>query len=335
MRPTRARALRTWGLRTWGVELAGPSWYPRTVRDYSPQTHRQRLAERSWSVKTAMGGAISTALKQLLTERHLYQYVDVDLAPASEQGKALNQEALRAEPGVSPMPTPKLPANPEELKRDPDSCANVTWAFAGSNISGAMRDVIMFEAKDRPPHNPISDQCSSVILQGHEQEQWYYMAYQCQQCRSIPVRFLVRRSGLRLRLAGRDPIGFVPPPPGLKGNTKFFSDATVAHHAGQTLAGIFLLRTYIEQYWRTLPAVQALLKEKEKVTGEARATGDEMGAVYQDSLPNDFKSRFPSLLDIYKQLSSAMHEAKAEAAVFEDCAGRIAEHFDARRVFRL
>ena len=69
--------------------------------------------------------------------------------------------------------------------------------------------------------------------------------------------------------------------------------------------------------------------------GEARATGDEMGAIYQDSLPNDFKSRFPSLLDIYNQLSSAMHEAKAEAALFEDCARKIAEHFDACRVFRL
>ncbi|HZR19237.1 MAG TPA: hypothetical protein VFE51_18260 [Verrucomicrobiae bacterium] len=250
-----------------------------------------------------MGGAITSALKELLTERHLYQYVDVNLASVAAQGTALNDEALRGEPGVSPMPTPELPASPDELKKDPDSCANVTWAFAGANISGAMRDIITFEApgintycetcKDRPPHNPVFDQCSSVILQGHEQDQWYYMAYECQQCHGIPVRFLVRRTGLRLRLASRDPIEFVPAPLALKGNTKFFSDATVDHHAGQTLAGIFLLRTYIEQYWRALPSVQALLKKKERVTEEARAIGDEMGAVYKDSLPNDFKSRFP------------------------------------------
>jgi hypothetical protein len=128
-----------------------------------------------------MGVAISTALKHLLTNRHLYQYADVDLASVAAQGKSLNDEALRGEPGVSPMPTPKLPASPEELKKDPDSRVNVTWAFAGCNISEAMRDVIMFESpginaycetcKDRPPHNPISDQCSTVILQGHEQEQ--------------------------------------------------------------------------------------------------------------------------------------------------------------------
>jgi hypothetical protein len=203
-----------------------------------------------------------------------------------------------------------------------------------------MRDVIMVEpplgvnmwcevCKCRPPHNPFADQCLSVILEGHEQEQWYQLAYQCQQCHSVPVRLLVRRSRLRLRLAGRDPIEFVPPPPGLKGSTKFFSDAVVAHHAGQTLAGLFLLRTYIEQYWRTIQPVQELLKAK------PRATGEEQGEIYQSTLPADFKSRFPSLVDLYRQLSAAMHEANADVTLFEDSAAKIAEHFDARRLFKL
>lgn len=246
---------------------------------------------------------------------------------------------MRAEPGVSPLPIPKFPATVEELAKDGDSCANVTWAFGGCNITGAMRDVIMFEpphintycgtCNDRPPHNPVSDHCASSILIGHEQDQWYHVAYECQQCKTIPIRFLVRREGLRLCLAGRDPIEFIPPPPGLKGPTKFYSDAQVAHHAGQTLAGIFLLRTYIEQYWRSRPQVQALIQQ------DARATGEKQGEIYQATLPTDFKSRFPSLLDLYGRLSAAMHEAKADADVFQSCAGKIAEHFDARRVFKL
>jgi hypothetical protein len=296
-------------------------------------------------MKQAMAKAISSAMKVLLTSKHLYQYVDVDLAPVAAQGKALNDEVLRGEPGASPVPVPKLPATADELKKDPDSCVNVTWAFGGCNISGAMRDVIMFDlphvntycdiCNDRPPHNPVVEQCSSVILAGHEQDQWYYMAYECQQCKTIPIRLLVRREGTRLRFVGRDPIEFVPPPPGLKGNTKFYSDAMVAHHAGQTLAGLFLLRTYIEQFWRTLLAVQDLLKKKQRITGQPRATGEEMGAVYQDTLPPDFKSRFPSLLEVYGQLSAAMHEAKADPVLFEDSANKIAKHFDARRLFEL
>jgi hypothetical protein len=144
------------------------------------------------------------------------------------------------------------------------------------------------------------------------------------------VYFLVRREDLKLRLCGRDPIEAVPPPKVLPGShSKFYSDAQIAHHAGQTLAGIFLLRTFIEQFWRSVPEVQELIKQ------QARATGDEQATAYQAMLPPDFKSRFPSLSDVYGQLSTAMHEAKADAALFEDCCAKIVEHFEARRLFKI
>lgn len=134
---------------------------------------------------------------------------------------------------------------------------------------------------------------------------------------------------MKLRLVGRDPIEAIPPPSALKGPTKYYSDAMIAHHAGQTLAGIFLLRTYVEQFWRTVPEVQAKIKHL------ARPTGDEQGAVYQTTLPPAFKSRFPSLSDIYGRLSEAMHEANADVALFEECCGKVVEHFEARKVFKL
>jgi hypothetical protein len=99
----------------------------------------------------------------------------------------------------------------------------------------------------------------------------------------------MRREALKLRLAGRDPIEILPTPKVLpKAPSKYYSDAIIAHHAGQTLAGLFLLRVFVEQYWRTVPAVQALLTE------EPRATGERQGDAYQSSLPTDFKNRFLS-----------------------------------------
>jgi hypothetical protein len=160
--------------------------------------------------------------------------------------------------------------------------------------------------------------------------QWYNLAYECQQCRGLPVRFLVRREGLKLRLCGRDPIEAVPAPRFLpKAQRKFYSDAQIAHHAGQTLAAIFLLRTFIEQFWRSAPEVQNLMKE------QPRTTGDDQGSAYQATLPVEFKDRFPSLSDIYAKLSTAIHEANGDAKLFEDSCQAVEEHFDARRLYKM
>jgi hypothetical protein len=111
--------------------------------------------------------------------------------------------------------------------------------------------------------------------------------------------------------------------------SRYYSDAQIAHHAGQTLAGLFLARVFIEQYWRSLQPVKDLLK----IT--PRATGDEQGDVYQEALPTAFKEKFPSLKDIYGQLSAALHSADANAKLFDDSCAKIVKHFDARRLFEL
>lgn len=146
----------------------------------------------------------------------------------------------------------------------------------------------------------------------------------------MPVRFLVRREGLKLRLAGRDPIELISTPKVLpKGPAKYYSDAVIAHHAGQTLAGLFLMRVFVEQFWRTIPAVQELLKS------DSRATGEKQGDAYQKDLPPAFKEKFPSLKDCYGKLSEAIHAADASATIFAEISTAIVEHFDARRVFNI
>jgi hypothetical protein len=110
---------------------------------------------------------------------------------------------------------------------------------------------------------------------------------------------------------------------------RFYGNALIAYHAGQTLAAIFTLRTFIEQFWRSLPQVQALIKQ------QPRATGDEQGQEYQATLPDDFKNRFPSLPEIYGKLSAAMHEANPDGGLFEDSCNELIEHFEARKLFKL
>jgi hypothetical protein len=86
---------------------------------------------------------------------------------------------------------------------------------------------------------------------------------------------------------------------------------------------------FIEQFWQTVPAVKELVKQN------SRANGDEQGSEYQKSLPDDFKSRFPSLKEIYCDLSAAMHTAHANIPLFEESCVKIVEHFEARRLYRI
>jgi hypothetical protein len=287
----------------------------------------------------AMQNVVPVALKRLLCDKHLYQSIEVDLSPLLAVSKRIAMEA--SSPGssrfsASPPSTVKLLAESDE------SGALFPWIIGGCEVRAFDRELLRVEftlpsintycgtCKFCPPYNPIV-QLSFVVVDAKDKvNQWYDLAYECQQCKGTPVRFLVRRQGLKLQLCGRDPIEEVPLPKVLpKAQSKFYSNATIAHHAGQTLAAIFLLRTFIEQFWRSLPEVQQLLKT------QPRATGDEQGAAYQKTLPDDFKSRFPSLSDIYGKLSAAMHEAKDDASLFEECCQKVEEHFDARRLFRM
>jgi hypothetical protein len=52
-------------------------------------------------------------------------------------------------------------------------------------------------------------------------------------------------------------------------------------------------------------------------------------------LPLEFRSRFPSLCEVYGKLSEAMHAANADAKLFEESCAKVVDHFDARRVYKV
>lgn len=190
--------------------------------------------------------------------------------------------------------------------------------------SPSARSVIQKSLVEKTPQELVT----SILQRSQQAEQVFVFPYQCQQCKGPPIYFLVRRTGLKLTLCGRDPIETVDVPKFLPNRQrKYFSDALVAHHAGQTLAGLFLLRTFIEQFWISL-GLSVTAKSK-------RSTGDELAEGYNQKLPPAFRAQFPSLGDIYRKLSVAIHGASADAMLFETAKSQIVEHFDARRLFKM
>ena len=294
-------------------------------------------------ITPAIGQAITKAFKQLLSEKHLYQYAEVDLSCVSSFAKTLHSEdALSdSDPGSigSHRSTPSLESL---ISKGEDIAANL-WAPEGIlwPTPGFSRDTLPLHF-NLPTINTFCDHCNerwpfnsvaqgSCLMQGEEgQDESFYLGYQCQQCKRRPILFLVCREGLKLRLAGRYPLQVLPTPKVLpKSVSKYYSNALIAHHAGQTLAGLFLLRAFIEQFWKTIPAVRELFVNQPKVTG------DEQGDAYQSVLPQDFKSRFPSLKEIYGSLSAAIHSADENAKLFDDSCAKIVKHFEARQLFEI
>lgn len=158
----------------------------------------------------------------------------------------------------------------------------------------------------------------------HETQQVFVASFLCQSCKSVPEVFVLRRAGRRLSICGRAPMERVDVPRVIpRILTKHYSSAVVAHNSGQSLAGNFLLRTLIEQWARNC------------VSNAMKLKADEILDAYMASLPEDFRSRFRSLRDLYGQLSSDLHTAVGDPQLFEQSLSIIEEHFDARRLYKL
>jgi hypothetical protein len=159
-----------------------------------------------------------------------------------------------------------------------------------------------------------------------ETEQAFLLAYQCQSCKRTPELFLVHRAGragVKLRNVGRSPIEHVDVPLFVpKSVQRFLSGAIVAYQSGQALAGVFMLRTLIEQWARL-------------ASGSKKEQADQVMDDYMATLPEDFRGRFPSMRALYSELSADIHGAKGSPKLFDRARTEIVQHFDARRMFGL
>ena len=266
---------------------------------------------------------LTSAIRELLETKHLYQSVVVEMLPLPSRpagfGEAVHARHLIFNECIHGT---WLPIDQTD--------ANAKTALSARAVLFLIPHVKMFcrECGRLEPFNPtVSAEVSGHVYSAAERSPWdptqvFAWAFVCQSCKGPPEVVLVRRDGMKLTLCGRAPIEHVEVPKVMpKSLSQYYSGAIVAHQSGQTLAGLFMLRTCIEQ-WVRYGSPEGELTE----TSMAR---------YQDGLPLDFKQRFPSLPKIYTDISGALHAARADAELFESSREKIVEHFDARRLFRL
>lgn len=269
-------------------------------------------------------GKITEAFKLLLISKHLYQNVSIDLNDfhgkvqnLSDIEKYNNGVDLEAKKAKYWLPEINIPSS---------------TPLRGSCMTFFLPNVKLFcKICDRiEAFNPyyLTDQnykenVKFINKNGHDVSQTFILDYQCQSCHGLPETFLIRRENERLTLCGRIPIEHIDVPKTIpKNQKKYYSAAIIAYQSGHVLSGLFMLRTFIEQY--------CYEKSPENINYVDKAID-----AYMKSLPEDFTQRFPSMRKMYENLSKAIHTAKEDEELFTTTIEEINTHFDAKRLYKI
>lgn len=281
--------------------------------------------EAAWKARSEeLADCITKALRQLLEGKHLYQHVDVQFGDWSAAPTHAAREKIadlfrdkckRAidgpwDPADNTGHYRKVGVDPSALRPQVPGtklfCTHCERVEAFNPVSAED----MLGRNREKPHYEL----------GSKTVQVFALSFLCQSCKGVPEVMLIRREGTRLTLAGRSPMEHTPVPPAIpKAAIRFYRDAVLAYQCGQTLPGLFMLRTLIEQWVRSL--------------GHNQKWASDAIDAYLSSLPDDFRSRYPCLKKEYEELSTDIHAALGSKELFEDVRQRIDLHFKARDLF--
>jgi hypothetical protein len=272
---------------------------------------------------------LAQGMKSLLELKHLYQSITIDftnfIEPALQIIEKRFHEEIQSKYSQA-LAERWLPvANAGERPSSADTAGLIFLCFQPPDVK------LFCQICDRrEAFNLISTedflsrgQLPLPMRRSGQTVQVFVLSFLCQSCKTIPEVFLIRREGFKLMLSGRSPIEYVDIPRDVPNPVKhFYRGAVVAHQSGQTLAGIFLLRTLIEQWAGSkVPSDQLL--------------ADAVLDAYMSTLPENFKNQFKSFRELYGELSVDIHGARGDPALFNEARDKIVEHFEARRLFRL
>jgi hypothetical protein len=268
---------------------------------------------------------IEKGFSELLSTKHLYQSITLDLKPAIESDAQTTHEAHSATlhlSGVRHIPGREL-SLPEITERLVKAANYHHWYF-GDDKSVRSKVQLSFppvrtlcsRCDDVEAFNLFGEQPLQVISVGGDGHEVFSFTVQCQRCKTCIIVFLVKRTGPKIQLVGRSEFEEVQVPKFIpKHLSRFYSQAVIAFQCGQVLAGLFLLRTLIEQHMRA-------------VTKSETLRGEDLCEEYAKQLGQDVSGGLPSFKEIYSELSNALHTVDDRGELFESQHKRISLHFE-------
>jgi hypothetical protein len=266
------------------------------------------------SARADFSKLITATLKILFQNYHLYQTITIDYNHIVN--KFPNRDKLKI-----------------VINQDFINVVNREWVPTEPStnpISFIVPDIKIYcsECKEREAFNhkltidPIIDSDRLSKIKGNNTVQNFIFVYECQVCKSSPVVFLVRRTGMDLKICGRAPIEHIEVPKDIpKDIRQYYSDAVVAYNSGKTLAALFYLRVLIEQW--------AIIKTSYKP--EKKEDQYQLLEKYMETIEPKYRDIMPSLSEVYSKLSADLHSATGSSKLFNEMLEMINKHFEIRR----
>jgi hypothetical protein len=294
------------------------------------------------SLDEAYGEAVIKAFHELLETKHLYQFVNADL----KEIETITERIAEQDPHGLPQ---VVRAN---IKDGIPNWTKKPWILISgpippitSKVGGQLSPIELQSVKLSCsscngavwPHNPGYRGSEPIFRSydyssGNSNVQFFHLSFQCQNCKSTPLVFLVKREDLKLSLVGRSQFPEVSVPDFIPdAQRKFYRNAIIADQTSFTLAAALYLRTVIEQYFH------ATIPEVEIKAIKGNPTGDELADLYAKTLPKNFPANFPSLKKAYNDLSEIVHSGKENDEVkksFLAIRTAIDAHFKAVQLFK-
>jgi hypothetical protein len=277
----------------------------------------------------------SEELKNLLENKHLYQGVNFN--PSEDLKQQLAKQLDHHKRAIHAWSVIELPKIPFTLVQPQvSSVLNATQPTPQLPLTLPHPSLYCCKCKRKEAFAPVwytdvSSEIRQKLATGLSKQiqppdgfQMFFLVYQCQRCLGRLEGFLIRRETWSFGLHGRSPIELVEIPAYIPEKESWlYRDAVVAFNSGKILAGLFYLRTFIEQFAR-------------RVIGAAgKSTGDELFDEYYKTLPAPMKDHMPSLREWYDKLSGALHSANGDSGLFQTAKDEIERHFDFRRIYKM
>jgi hypothetical protein len=292
------------------------------------------LLEGLEGARVALIRELSTTVKTLIETKHLYQRLTVDAEGIVNRHVVAREtkiaEALGATAARNLLAQRIVLVDPPFDQYDDGGNTNMLFLEVGNvkTFCAACDDA---EVAAPVWFNDVVDEANKPRVAGMvnwrrstPSHQVFVFAYQCQRCKGEYQVFTIRRATWHFSLDGRSPIEHVDVPAFIpKVERGLYRDALIASHGGKTLAAIFYLRCFIEQFGR----------RQTRMTG--KVTGDEILTAYSTTLPAGQRDFMPSLKVQCDLLSEAIHSVRDDAALFERCRKEVEKHFDIRRVYQV
>lgn len=294
----------------------------------------QRRRNEASEINHAYEDELTKVIKILLESKGLYQnvYVDSSFTSKYEMPEALSQEfatrplllysrgeAERGQRRTSPDRISQVGAPVEiPLESVPFICylPNIILVCHGPSCKIESSFLSLWCSNTSRNEDPYP-------IIGENTEQVYSLTYQCATCREAVITFQLFRKGYRFQLTGRT----VPYRPKLEKEwpaeiRRIVEVAVEAAAVGDLPAGYYHLRTAIEHHAKTKLEIPLVTKIE----------GIELCEQYKDTLDEDLNSRFPSIIEMYKELSSGLHSRNVKADRFNEIRDDLLAHFQAKEL---